>query len=361
MREKILGRHYITDTLLTIILVCGATSVSMMFVKLDGDDSYTSLIFVLAVFIISWKTGGYIYGLGASIAGVIAVNYYFTYPYSAMNFSITGYPITFIVFLLVAVCTCTLTLQAKQSEFLRSENEKEKMRADLLRSVSHDLRTPLTSIVGATNTMLSDPDMDPEERRQMLIDVRDESEWLVHMVENLLTVTRISSSTKIKKELWAVEEVIGEAAGKVRNQYPDILVEIRIPDEVLFVPMDPVLIEQVLLNLMNNAIRHGHGTSAIVVTVQHEQNDCRFTVTDDGGGFKEEYLTHLFDRSFMESQRTEGKDSDKFIGIGLSACKAIVKAHDGTITARNVMAQDSSGVVGAEVSFVLPLEHGSNV
>lgn len=355
MKEKILGKHILTDTLLTVGVICGTTAISMFFVDRGGQDSYTSLIFVLAVLVISWKTAGYIYGLLASIAGVICVNYFFTYPYSAMNFTISGYPITFIAFLAVSMFTCTLTRQAKQSEQLRSENEKEKMRADLLRSVSHDLRTPLTSIVGATNTMLSDPDMDPEDRRQMLVDVRDESEWLVHMVENLLTVTRISSQTNIKKEPWAVEEVLGEAAGKVRNQYPDVMVEIRIPDEVLFVPMDPVLIEQVLLNLMNNAIRHGCNTTAIIVTATHEDDACRITIADNGGGFKEEFLPHLFDRSYMENQKTASKDSGKFIGIGLSACKAIVKAHEGKITARNIPAEENGGKAGAEVSFVLPL------
>lgn len=356
MRDKFLGKHAFTDTLLTVAILCATTSISMLFVEMDGQDSYTSLIFVLGVFIISWKTGGYIYGLAASIGGVVAVNYFFTYPYSAMNFSISGYPITFIVFLLVAVFTCTLTMQSKQSEQLRSENEKEKMRADLLRSVSHDLRTPLTSIVGATNTMLSDPDMDPEERRQMLIDVRDESEWLVHMVENLLTVTRISSEANIKKEAWAVEEVIGEAAGKIRQQYPETNLAIRIPDEVLFVPMDPVLIEQVLLNLLNNAIRHGQNTTDIIVTAERDASNCRFTVRDNGGGFKEEYLSHLFDRHYFDEHKSGAQDSGgKFIGIGLSACKAIVKAHGGSITACNIAAAENGGKAGAEVSFALPL------
>lgn len=354
LRKILLGRHIAADILLTAALLFGTTSICMLFVQMEGDASYTSLIYVLAVLIISWKTSGYLYGLLGSVLAVIAVNYFFTYPFSAMNFSISGYPITFTVFLAVAVFTCTLTMQAKESEQLRNENEKEKMRADLLRSVSHDLRTPLTSILGATNAMLADNDMDIAERRQMLTDIRDESEWLVHMVENLLTVTRISGSANIKKEEWPVEEVVGEAAAKIHQQNPGVEVDVHVPDEILFVPMDAVLIEQVLLNLMNNSVRHGQNTTKIIVSVEAEENDARFTVCDNGAGFSEEYLSHLFDRKFLEEHSAKSQDTNKFIGIGLSACKAVIQAHGGQIAASNVEDPETGAVTGATVTFTLP-------
>ena len=120
-------------------------------------------------------------------------------------------------------------------------------RQDLLRSVSHDIRTPLTSIIGATSTVLDNPALSQEEQRALLTDVRDDAQWLIRVVENLLSITRIGNDqAKISKEAEAVEEVLGEAAGKFRKRFPSVSVEVHVPDDVLMVPMDPILIVQVL-------------------------------------------------------------------------------------------------------------------
>lgn len=156
----------------------------------DTSDGFASPVFVLAVLLISRLTTGYLYGLIAAVSGVVCVNFIFTYPYWAVNFTIAGYPLTFFTFLMVSVITCTLTTQARQQERLRSENEKEKMRANLLRSVSHDIRTPLTSIVGSTSAVLENPGLSIEERQELLEDARDEAQWLIRVVENLLSITR---------------------------------------------------------------------------------------------------------------------------------------------------------------------------
>lgn len=156
----------------------------------DTSDGFASPVFVLAVLLISRLTTGYLYGLIAAVSGVVCVNFIFTYPYWAVNFTIAGYPLTFFTFLMVSVITCTLTTQARQQERLRSENEKEKMRANLLRSVSHDIRTPLTSIVGSTSAVLENPGLSVEERQELLEDARDEAQWLIRVVENLLSITR---------------------------------------------------------------------------------------------------------------------------------------------------------------------------
>ena len=159
--------------------------------------------------------------------------------------------------LAVSIVVSTLTTQIKQQEKLRAEAEKEKMRGNLLRAVSHDIRTPLTSIVGGVNAILDSGDrMPPETQTALLTDIRTEAQWLVGVVENLLSVTRISGASNIHKELEAGEELLSAASVKFRKRFPEITVAIRAPEELLMIPMDAILIEQVLINLMENAALH---------------------------------------------------------------------------------------------------------
>ena len=177
---------------------------------IDDSDVYVALIFELTVVLVSRFTDGYLFGLLSSVVGVIGINYIFTFPYYQLNFTISGYPLTFLVMLIVSVVVSTLTTQIKQQEKIRAEAEKEKMRGNLLRAVSHDIRTPLTSIVGGVSTLLDSGDqLDEATRTQLLENIRDESNWLVSVVENLLSVTRMTGEqTKIKKEMEAGEEVL---------------------------------------------------------------------------------------------------------------------------------------------------------
>ena len=206
------------DLLVSAAIFLCATGVCYLLHEMaDTTDGFASPVYVLAVLLISRFTNGYLFGLIAAVLGVIGVNYVFTYPYMAFNFTISGYPLTIFTFLVVSLVTSALTTNSKEQDRLRMENEKVKMRADLLRSVSHDIRTPLTSIIGATSTVLDNPALSQEEQRALLTDVRDDAQWLIRVVENLLSITRIGNDqAKISKEPEAVEEVLGEAA--VRRQ-----------------------------------------------------------------------------------------------------------------------------------------------
>ena len=125
---------------------------------IDSSDVFVALIFECAVVLVSRFTDGYLFGLLASFLGVFGVNWIFTYPYMQLNFTISGYPLTFLVMLAVSVVVSALTTQIKQQEKLRAEAEKEKMRGNLLRAVSHDIRTPLTAIVGGIDVILENGD-----------------------------------------------------------------------------------------------------------------------------------------------------------------------------------------------------------
>ena len=314
----------------------------------DTTDAFASPIYVLAVLMISRFTNGYLFGLIAAILGVIGVNYVFTYPYMAFNFTISGYPLTIFTFLVVSIVTSALTTKTKEQDRLRMENEKVKMRADLLRSVSHDIRTPLTSIVGATSTLLENPSISPEEQRTLLEDVRDDAQWLIRVVENLLSITRIGNDpTKLTKQPEVAEEVLGYAVQKFRKRFPDVSVDVHGPDDLLLVPMDAILITQVLSNLMENAVFHGVTTTHISLSARREGAWARFIVQDNGQGIPPQKLATLFDGSVRNGETAPG-DGKRNMGLGLSVCKAIIRAHGGTVDARNT---DS----GAEFSFRLPL------
>lgn len=330
------------------IFAC-AVVLCMLLGMADSRDGFASPIFVLAVLLISRFTDGYLFGLIASVLGVIGVNFIFTYPYWAFNFKITGYPLTFLTLFMVSIITSTLTTQAKQQEQLRVENEKEKMRANLLRSVSHDIRTPLTSIMGATSTILENPGLSQDDQRELLEDARDEAQWLIRVVENLLSITRISDTqtAQITKEPEAAEEVLGEAVRKFRKRFQQIKVTVEAPDTLLLVPMDPILIEQVLSNLMENAVIHGETTTQVRIAVQKAGSFARFSVWNNGQHIPARELPTLFDGTIKHSDSAPG-DGKRNMGLGLSVCMAIVGAHGGTMEAKNLD-------VGVEFTFCLPL------
>ncbi len=209
----------------------------------------------------------------------------------------------------------------------------KKMYADLLRAVSHDIRTPLTGVVGATNVLLEqDGGLTQEQRQQLLRSTNEDAQWLIRIVENLLSITRISSEeAKVKKEPEPAEEVIESAVAKTHKHYPEVDIRVHLPAELMMVPMDPLLMEQVLVNLMENAVIHGE-THHIDVTLSSEGNCAVFTVADDGRGIPQHLLPRLFDGSARSDRSSDGKRS---MGIGLSVCRTIVLAHGGVIRGDN--------------------------
>ena len=330
------------------ILLCATGACALLHQTADTIDGFASPVYVLAVLLISRFTSGYLFGLIAAVLGVIGVNYVFTYPYMAFNFTISGYPLTMFTFLVVSLVTSTLTTKTKEQDRLRMENEKVKMRADLLRSVSHDIRTPLTSIMGATSAILENPALSPAEQQSLLVDVRDDAQWLIRVVENLLSITRIGNeSAKITKEPEAAEEVLDEAVRKFRKRFPAVSVEVHVPDELLLVPMDAILIMQVLSNLMENAVFHGGTTAHIDLSAQRDGPWARFYVRDNGQGIPPQKLHTLFSGALRCEDSSPG-DGKRNMGLGLSVCMAIIRAHGGTLEAKNLES-------GAEFSFCLPL------
>lgn len=341
------------DALVTLGILAVATGCCFLMHSGEQADSHAPLIFVLAILLISRFTNSYFYGMIASIIAVIEVNYIFTYPYFHFNFTLSGYPLTFVAMFSVSMVVSMLTTRIKQQEKIRTEIEKEQMRANLLRAVSHDIRTPLTSIVGAVSAVVENHDKLTEEKTLSLLgDVKEEAQWLVRVVENLLLVTRIDAdSAKVTKEPELVEEIFGEAVAEFKKRFPGAPVKIEMPEDALFVPMDAMLIEQVLCNLMENAVLHGGVVSEILLGVRAEGDYAYFSVEDDGGGIAKEVLPRILSESIYR-ENSENVDGKRNMGIGLTVCQSIIRAHGGTVKAYN----RKEG--GAAFEFSLPIKEG---
>ena len=330
-----------------------ASAICAMLMRTTTSDVHVPLIFVLAVLIISLSTDGYFYGFLAAFVSVVFVNFAFTFPYLKLDFTIYGYPLTFMTMLAVGFATSTLTARLKAQEKLHMESEREKMRANLLRAISHDLRTPLTAISGSISTVLEgDEVLTKQQKNELLLDAKKDAEWLCRMVENLLSITRMNGADMggITKNDEILEEVLSEAVMAFKKRHDDVpvSVSVSVPDTMIFLPMDAMLIEQVLINLMDNAVVHGGNVSQIKINAREEDGKAIVSVADNGRGIDAETLPHLFDGS-LQLSGNKSADTTRSMGIGLSVCKTIVAAHEGDIYAENL----PEG--GAMFTFTLPL------
>ena len=285
---------------------------------------------------IALLTQGYFWGILASLAGVLAVNFAFTFPYFEFNFSIPENVLSAAVMLIVAVLTGMLTTKIKQQEKIRAESDREKMRANLLRAVSHDLRTPLTSIYGSCSAILENYGKLREgQQLKLLREMREDAQWLIRMVENLLSVTRIDSrKVEVIKTPTVLEELIDTVMVRFQKMYPEQRVQVEIPEEFISIPMDPVLIEQVLINILENAVFHAEGMTELNLRVSVRGKQAVFEVEDNGCGIPRERLDKIF-TGFFEKKGLPSDGRKSNMGIGLSVCAAIIQAHGGTIEAGN--------------------------
>ena len=337
-----------------LLLAYGICEATLQYTKIDND---APVVFVLAVVAISRVTYHMYYGIAASLVSSFAVNYFFTYPYNYFTLNIAGYPIDFVCFTAVSLMVSLLTyqLRGETEKAVRHEQEtvklyqrnqkleekkaaaelaaeKEKMRGNLLRSVSHDLRTPLTAVAGASSILMQDDGkISLQERKKLAADIHEEALWLSQMVENLLSVTRIQEqdSIQLKEREELVEEVLEETVTKFHRRFPQQRVEVQVPAEILMVPMDAMLIEQVLENLLENAVRHAGVKHAIDLSVWRENEKVWFSVRDYGRGIAQEDLPVLFNGGLRYNDATRG------MGIGLSACMTIIQAHGGMLMGEN--------------------------
>lgn len=328
-------KQMLSDCVFMLAILLAAFFVNLLLLELFGTRTMIPMIFVLGVMVVAYYTDGYFWGIAASLCSVLAVNYAFTYPYWAFDLISPECISAAVVMLVVATLTSTLTTKLKRQEQMKAEAESERMRGDLLRAVSHDLRTPLTSIYGACSVMLENYDELPKEKHmKLLADVCADAQWLVRMVENLLSITRVGGEgVKLTKKETVLEELTDAVLVKFQKHYPGQKVQLSLPEEFVSIPMDAMLIELVLINLLENAVYHAHGMKNLWLKAYVKGQRAYFQVEDDGCGIPPDRLPRLFS-GLLESAPIRDT-SRSSMGIGLSVCSAIVKAHGGKITAWN--------------------------
>ncbi len=345
-------RKQIKNAFISLGVLAAAFGICLFVQNVFLTESLIPAIFVLAILIISFLTEGYIYGVLSALVSVLIFNFAFSLPFFEFDFTIPENIISAIIMIVVTLITGTLTTQIKLQEAIKSESEKERMRANLLRAVSHDLRTPLTTIYGASSTILDNFDaLSTEQKLNMLRGIKEDSQWLTRMVENLLSVTRLDGgNVKLLKIYVALDELIDSVLKKFRKRYPDQAVRLDIPDEFIVIPMDALLIEQVLVNILDNAVEHAKGMTELSLSVSVSGNKAVFEIADNGCGIDPERLKTIF-TGYGGSSPTDTKVNS---GIGLSVCSTIIKTHGGEIFAEN----RKEG--GAVFRIILDIEEGND-
>lgn len=258
-----------------------------------------------------------------------------------------------IIITLVAMALQRQNLSDEQRDILL-ESEREKLRGNLLRGISHDLRTPLTSILGASSAILENDKFDEKTKKQLVGSIKNDAQWLIRLVENLLSVTKINAGRlSLTKTEELAEEVVTDAVSRTSQRFPTRKFVTKGYEQPIFIPMDGTLIAQVLINLLENAIKHSPEDAAIEVEIKPRENRVEFIVVDHGEGISEAEFPYLFKELKPDQKRSA--DSKRGMGIGLSICKSIVVAHGGEMNACN----RSTG--GASFSFWLPIEKEEQV
>ena len=231
---------------------------------------------------------------------------------------------------------CALALEnlrnAEEKEQAAAMVRSEQLRSNLLRSISHDIRTPLTSISGNASNLLSHyRQLDDETREQIFSDIYDDSEWLIDLVENLLSISRIENG---QMELHLSSEVMGdvieESLKHVDKKVAEHSITVQDTDDILLVNMDARLIMQVLINLINNAVKNTQIGSEIRIETRQDGSDAVVTVRDNGPGIPDEMKKHVFEMFYTGQNKVA--DGRRGLGLGLALCKSIVEAHHGSIT-----------------------------
>lgn len=252
---------------------------------------------------------------------------------------------------------CSLALEnarnAREKEETMVLAENERLRANLLRAVSHDLRTPLTSIMGNADSLMSCGDtLDAKTRGQLYSDIYRDAQWLTGMVENLLSASRMKEGKlNLKMTTELMDDMISEAVTHLSRQLQPYTVHRNRAEELLFVKADARLLVQVVVNLLDNAVKYAPEGSNIWIDTLAKDGQVIVRIADDGPGIPDDQKKHIFDLFYSSGNPTG--DSRRGLGIGLALCESIIKAHNGTISVTDHEPQ------GAVFEFALPRDEVS--
>ena len=318
------------------LVLLAATLIGFLFYELGFTEANIIAVYLFAVLVCSVITTGPVCGLLASVVSVLVFNFFFTVPRFTFRFSDPNYLVTMPIMLMVALLTGSLTTRLKDN--VREKEEaaalarSEQLRANLLRAISHDLRTPLTSIAGSAGNLLANYEkMDEADRVRTFTDIYDDSRWLINLVENLLAITRIEGGqVRLTQSVELMDEVVSEALRHIDRHSSEHTIQSGTSDDLILAKIDAKLIVQVLINLVDNAIKYTPAGSVIEVHTEKQGQWVVVTVSDNGPGIPDGQKPRVFEMFYSGANRAA--DSRRSLGLGLALCRSIVTAHGGTIS-----------------------------
>jgi K+-sensing histidine kinase KdpD len=306
----------------------------------------TVLVFPIGVLFVAAR-----FGIGPAIcttvAGVLLYDFLFIPPTLTLVVADSKSMLTLAVMLVVAAIATVLAEQLRRREDeARRQTDVERLRNALLSALSHDLKAPLTALVGAS-TVLCEDRVDERERKAFARMIADEATRLDRLVSNLLELTRLESGrVNVKRTPQAIDEVIGAVVCRLEGPLRDRKVRTNVPETIPLVACDPVLVHQVILNLLENVIRYTPAGSPVDISVHLDRDSILVEVADQGPGVAPGDEARVFERLY---RGVDGSRGDGGVGLGLTICHAIVAAHGGRIWLQN----RTEG--GAIVRFTLPV------
>lgn len=351
---------------LAVVALCMGLTMGLVAVRSSLRLATPILMYLVVVFLAAlwWGRGP---SLVAALLSFLALNYFFTLPYHTLRVASTQDVISLLVFFFVADATGRLVVRLREREaearqqaweasnLLRLQREAaeadalrktDELKSALLAAVSHDLRTPLASIrIAATGLLKDDLHSDEDARRELLEMIDAEAARLARLVTNLLDLSRIEAGVlKPDREWRDLQEVIARAVDDMHDRLRAHRITLEIPDDLPLVPLDFTQIEDVLVNLLDNATRHSPEGSAIRISAHHGQREIVVQVENQGPPIPVQAADQVFDRFYRAQRDRRG------LGLGLTISKGLVEAHGGRIWV------ERPGEPGARFAFSLPLE-----
>lgn len=333
----------------------GATSAALVPLRTGTSRTTPALALVVAV-VVSGLVGGRLGAVVTAVLAAAAFNLAFIPPYWTFEVDVVEDVVALVVFTVVALAVGTLVarLSAVQGERERLAEEATRLavleqvdqqRAALLRSVSHDLRTPLSTIRAVTSDLRDGAEYDASTRDELLDLVIDQAERLDRIVANLLSLSRIEAGAfQPQRQAVALDELVAEAVKRLDRALRQVTVQVDIPDTLPLADVDYSQLDQVVTNLLENAARYSPPGSKVRVEGEHRNGLLVLSVEDEGPGVPPADRLRVFDPFWHDARSTTS-------GVGLSICKAIVEAHGGTITV-------AEGERGARFELTVPARTG---
>ena len=314
------AKKLVKEFLITIGFLSIATVIGMLLIYIGFTESNVIMVYLLCVLLLSIFTNGYIWSVVGSLVSVVLMNFFLTEPRFTFHTYDTGYPLTCVIMLAASMLTGTLESKLKKhvrmSEQAAYREKTLQLRANLLRTISHDLRTPLTSISGNANNLMYNYDkLDNDTREQIFTDRFEDGTVTLNMYDQL------------------IDEVIAEALKHINRKSCEHKIHVDCGKELLLVRMDARLIIQVIINIVDNAIKYTQEGSDIYIKARKEGRYVIISIEDNGAGIPDDMKENVFDTFF--TCNNEIADNRRSLGLGLSLCKTIINAHGSELELRD--------------------------